>query len=91
MNYNMQLLTYRSTGGLVGTSDLIPLGSFVKFPVKEVMAKINEFRNNIDSMNMACGLVPLTIESNSLRVVILILDETVDPICYTELYEYKQS
>lgn len=91
MKYNMQLLTYHSTGGLVGISDSIPLGSYTKFPVKEVMTKINEFRNNIELLNMACGFLPMTIEFNSLRVVILVFDETDDPICYSEMYEYKHS
>ena len=55
------------------------------------MTKINEFKNNIELLNMACGFLPMTIEFNSLRVVILVLDETDDPICYSELYEYKHS
>ena len=33
----------------------------------------------------------MTIEFNSLRVVILVLYEADDHICYSEMYEYKHS
>ena len=87
----MQLLTYHSTGVLVGISDSIPLGSYTKFTLQEIMTKINELKNDIELLNMACGFLPMTIEFNSLRVVILVLDETDDPIYYSEMYEYKHS
>lgn len=51
--------------------------------------KIHTLKNDLSLMNSACGLLSNTIEANQLRVVILVLDENLNPITYTEMYEYK--
>ena len=51
--------------------------------------KIHALKNDLSLMNSACGLLYNTIEANQLRVVILVLDENLNPITYTEMYEYK--
>ena len=53
--------------------------------------KIHALKNDLSLMNSACGLLPNTIEANQLRVVILVLDENLNPITYTEMYEYKRN
>ena len=85
----MQLIAYSPSGSLISSGDAIPLGEFDTTPVKLMFQKIHALKNDLSLMNSACGLLSNTIEANQLRVVILVLDENLNPITYTEMYEYK--
>ena len=87
----MQLLAYSPSGSLRASGDVIPLGEFKSTPVKLMFQKIHALKNDLSLMNPACGLLSNTIEANQLRVVILVLDENLNPITYTEMYEYKRN
>lgn len=89
MLYKMQLIAYSPSGSLISSGDVIPLGEFDTTPVKLMFQKIHALKNDLSLMNSACGLLSNTIEANQLRVVILVLDENLNPITYTEMYEYK--
>lgn len=91
MLYKMQLVAYQSSGLLASTGDSFVLGKFNVFPVKLVLDRIHTLKNDLSLMNLACGLLPSSIETNRLRVVILVLDENLDSIAYTEMYEYKHN
>ena len=87
----MQLIAYSPSGLLISSGDVILLGKFKFTPVKLMFQKIHTLKNDLSLMNSACGLLPNTIEANQLRVVILVLDENLNPITYTEMYEYKRN
>ena len=91
MLYKMQLIAYSPSGSLISSGDVIPLGEFDTTPVILMFQKIHALKNDLSLMNSACGLLPNTIEADQLRVVILVLDETLNPITYTEMYEYKRN
>ena len=91
MLYKMQLIAYSPSGLLISSGDVIPLGEFDTTPVILMFQKIHTLKNDLSLMNSACGLLPNTIEANQLRVVILVLDENLNPITYTEMYEYKRN
>ena len=89
MLYKMQLIAYSPSGSLRSSEDSIPLGEFKSIPVKLMFQKIHTLKNDLSLMNSACGLLPNTIEANQLRVVILVLDENLNPVTYAQMYEYK--
>ena len=89
MFYKMQLLAFNINGSLVSSGDTIPLGEFDTTPVILVLDKINRFKSDLGSMNLACGLLPTTIETNGYRVIIMVLDEYLNPVTYAQMYEYK--
>lgn len=91
MKYKIQLISFDINGSTVSHGDDIEIGSFNKLPVKLVMSQINALKSDIASLNLACGLLPGTIEANRLRVAILVTNDSDDPICYSQLYEYRQS
>ena len=91
MLYKMQLIAYSPSGSLISSGNSITLGKFKSTPVKLMFQKIHALKNDLSLMNSACGLLPNTIEANQLRVVILVLDENLNPITYTEMYEYKRN
>ena len=89
MLYKMQLLAYSPSGSLRASEDVIPLGEFDTTPVILVFDKINRFKSDLGSMNLACGLLPTAIETNRYRVVMMVLDENLNPVTYAQMYEYK--
>ena len=91
MLYKMQLIAYSPSGSLRSSGDSITLGEFKSIPVQLMLNKIHALKNDLSLMNSACGLLSNTIEANQLRVVILVLDENLNPITYTEMYEYKRN
>lgn len=91
MLYRMQLLAYSPSGSLRSSGDSISLGEFKSIPVQLMLNRIHFLKNDLSSMNLACGLLPHTIERERLVVVILVLDDSSDSINYTEMYMYKQN
>ena len=91
MLYKMQLLAFKTNGSLVSSGDVILLGDFDTIPAILVLDKINRLKSDLGSMNLACGLLPTTIETNRYRVVIMVLDEDLNPVTYAQMYEYKRS
>lgn len=91
MLYKMQLIAYSPSGSLISSGDVILLGKFKSTPVKLMLNRIHFLKNDLSSMNLACGLLPYTIERERLIVVILVLDDSPDPINYTEMYMYKHN
>ena len=65
------------------------MGEFDTTPVILVFDKINRFKSDLGSMNLECGLLPTAIETNRYRVVMMVLDENLNPVTYAQMYEYK--
>ena len=91
MLYRMQLLAYSPSGSLRASGDSITLGEFKSIPVQLMLNRLHFLKNDLSSMNLACGLLPYTIERERLIVVILVLDDSPDSINYTEMYMYKHN
>lgn len=89
MLYKMQLIAYSPSGLLISSGDVILLGEFDTTPVILMFQKIHALKNDLSLMNSACGLLSNTIEANQLRVVILVLDENLNPVTYAQMFEYK--
>ena len=87
----MQLIAYSPSGSLRASGDVILLGEFKSTPVQLMLNRLHFLKNDLSSMNLACGLLPYTIERERLIVVILVLDDSPDPINYTEMYMYKHN
>ena len=89
MLYKMQLIAYSPSGLLISSGDVILLGKFKSTPVQLMLNRLHFSKNDLSSMNLACGLLPTAIETNRYRVVMMVLDENLNPVTYAQMYEYK--
>ena len=89
MLYRMQLLAYSPSGSLRASGDSITLGEFKSTLVQLMLNRLHFLKNDLSSMNLACGLLPTAIETNRYRVVMMVLDKNLNPVTYAQMYEYK--